>query len=322
MAANAKTDVNLHTLSKTKRSLPVLLSRVWYYRAFYLMLLPAVAYYIIFHYVPMYGAIISFKKFSPAKGILGSAWADPWYKYFEYFVSSPFFVRVFTNSLIISCFQMIFGILPPILLAIIFNECNISWFKRLGQTISYLPHFLSWVIIYGLAVALLSQDGGIINTMVKDMGGKPVGFLTSEAFFRPMIVGVAIWKEMGWGAIIYLAAMTNVDPGLYEAAEIDGASRLKRIWYITLPSITTVFVMLLILRVGNILNAGFDEIFVFLNPLVMPVGDIIDTWVYREGLINSNFSLASAVGLSKSVVGFVLIVITNKIANKWGEGVW
>ncbi|ULL16442.1 sugar ABC transporter permease [Paenibacillus sp. H1-7] len=295
---------------------------VWNNRALYFMLLPGLIYYIIFKYIPMYGIIIAFKDFNFSDGILFSGWADPWYKYFKMFYESPYFTQVMSNTFIISFYKLIFGIVPPIIFAVLLNECRVRWFNSFIQTLTYMPHFFSWVIIYGILLALLSENSGLVNQWIKDSGGSPINFLTSTELFRGVLVGSEIWKDLGWGAIIYLAAMTGIDPTLYEAAKVDGAGRFRMIWHITLPGIRSVMVMLLILKLGHILDAGFDQIYILYNVQVYPVADILDTWVFRTGLQQLNFSLAAAVGLLKSFVGMILILLSNRLAKQWGENIW
>lgn len=296
--------------------------RVWTFRAFYLMLLPGVIYYIIFRYIPMYGVIIAFKDFNMLEGIVGSSWADPWYKHFQTFFHSPYFSQLMVNTTLISLYKLVFGTIPPIAMALLLNECRVRWFKTVVQTLTYMPHFLSWVIIYGILIALFSQNSGLVNRWLEETGGSSIGFLTSIDYFRTILVGSEIWKDLGWGAIIYLAAMTAIDPTLYEAARVDGASRLRMIWHITLPGIRNVIVLLFILKLGTIMDAGFDQIYILYNIQVYQVADILDTWVFRTGLQQLNFSLGAAVGLFKSVIGMVLVIGSNQLSKKWGEGIW
>lgn len=296
--------------------------KVWRHRVFYFMLLPGLLWFAVYRYAPMYGAVIAFKDFDLFGGIWASPWADPWYKHFKLFYDSPYFSELLLNTFLISFYKLIFGTLPPIVMALMLNECRSTWFRNLIQTLSYMPHFLSWVIIYGILLAFLSQSTGLLNRLLVDWGGNAIPFLQSTDWFRSILVGSDIWQNAGWGAIIYLAAMTGVDPTLYEAARVDGASRLRMIWHITIPGIRNVIVLLLILRLGHMLDAGFDQIYILYNIQVYPVADIIDTWVFRTGLQQMNFSLASAVGLFKSVIGLILILGANRIAKKWGEGIW
>jgi len=305
-----------------ERRLKLFGKRVWAFRAFYLMLLPGVIYYIIFRYVPMYGVIIAFKDFNMLEGIVGSSWADPWYKHFQTFFHSPYFSQLMVNTTVISLYKLVFGMVPPIAMALLLNECRVRWFKTVVQTLTYMPHFLSWVIIYGILIALFSQNSGLVNRWLEETGGSSIGFLTSIDYFRTILVGSEIWKDLGWGAIIYLAAMTAIDPTLYEAARVDGASRLRMIWHITLPGIRSVIVLLFILKLGTIMDAGFDQIYILYNIQVYQVADILDTWVFRTGLQQLNFSLGAAVGLFKSVIGMVLVIGSNQLSKKWGEGIW
>lgn len=295
---------------------------IWKFRVFYLMLLPGLVWYMIYKYFPMYGVIIAFKDFSVINGITGSDWADPWYKYFRQFYNSPYFWELMRNTFLISVYKIFFGTVPPILFALLLNECRIQWLKRLVQTLSYMPHFLSWVIVYGIAIAFLSQTSGLVNRWIADAGGQPIDFLTSTEWFRSILVGSDIWRDLGWSAIIYLAAMAGIDPALYEAAKVDGAGRFRMIWNITLPGIRSVIILLLILKLGHIMDAGFEQIYIMYNIRVYPVADVIDTWVFRTGLQQMNFSLAAAVGLFQSAIGLILILATNRLANKWGEGIW
>ncbi len=298
------------------------MKKVWAFRAFYFMLLPGVLYYVIFKYIPMYGVIIAFKDFNILDGILGSSWADPWFKHFQVFFNSPYVTSLLVNTFLISIYKLIFGTVPPILMALLLNECRNRWFKTIIQTLTYMPHFLSWVIIYGILIALLSQSSGLVNRWIEELGGTSIGFMTSINYFRAILVGSEIWKDLGWGAIIYLAAMTGIDPTLYEAARVDGASRVRMIWHITLPGIRSVIVLLLILKLGHIMDAGFDQIYILYNIQVYQVADILDTWVFRTGLQQLNFSMGAAVGLFKSIIGMVLVIGSNHLSKKWGEGIW
>ncbi|KRE49562.1 ABC transporter permease [Paenibacillus sp. Soil522] len=322
MEANRRyiSTVRIQPAQQTK--LQSVLRTVWRFRAFYIMLLPGVIYFIIFRYFPMYGVIIAFKNFSIMDGITGSGWADPWYKHFQDFYQSPYFSQLLTNTLLISCYKLIFGTFPPILLALLLNECRIRWLKSIVQTFTYLPHFLSWVIIFGILLTLLSQNGGLVNRWIVEAGGQSIPFLTSTDYFRGILVGSEVWQNLGWGAIIYLAAMAGIDPTLYEAAKVDGASRLRMIWHISLPGIQSIIILLFILKLGHLLDAGFDQIYILYNIQVYPVADILDTWVYRTGLQQLNFSLASAVGLFKSLIGLILVLGANRLAKRWGGGIW
>jgi putative aldouronate transport system permease protein len=296
--------------------------KVWRYRNYYLMALPGVVWYLIYKYIPMYGVTIAFKDFNIMGGIIFSPWADPWYKHFEFFFQSPYFSQLLVNTSLISVYKLVFGMAPAIMLAILLNECRIRWFRRLVQTLSYMPHFLSWVIIYGILLAFLSEGDGLFNRWLSELGVGSVSFLTSTDLFRSVLIGSEVWKDLGWESIIYLAAMAIIDPSLYEAARVDGANRLRMIWHVTLPGIRPVIIMLLILKLGHIMDAGFEQIYILYNITVYEVADILDTWVFRTGLEQLNFSLASAVGLFKSLIGMVLVVLSNQLAKKWGENIW
>ncbi|WP_282937706.1 ABC transporter permease subunit [Paenibacillus sp. RC67] len=286
-------------------------------RYFYIMLLPAIAYYGVFHYYPMYGALIAFKQFSITKGILGSPWVG--LKHFEYLFGLDKFWQVFWNTIIISLYRLVFGFPLPLIMAVLLNEAARLAFKKTVQTIVYLPHFISWVIMGGLLISLLSTDSGVVNNVIRSLGGEPVGFLTDDNYFRSTLVWSMIWKEFGWNTIIYMAALAGVNPQLYEAAVMDGANRWRRIWHITLPSIRSTIIILLILRIGSLMEAGFEQIFVLYHPGVYSSADIIDTYVYRIGLTEGRFSIAAAVGLFKSVINFVLLVTANRLSRMMGE---
>lgn len=291
--------------------------RILSFRYLYLMLLPAIVYYGVFHYYPMYGALIAFKQFSITKGIVGSPWVG--FQHFEYLFKLDKFWQVFWNTIVISLYRLLFGFPLPLIMAVLLNEVRKLLFKQVVQTIVYLPHFISWVIMGGLLINLLSTDNGVVNNILRSLGGDPVGFLTDESHFRSTLVWSMIWKEFGWNTIIYMAALAGVNPQLYEAALMDGANRWRRIWHITLPSIRGTIVILLILRIGSLMEAGFEQIFVLYHPGVYNVADIIDTYVYRIGLTEGRFSLAAAVGLFKSAINFVLLVIANRLSRMMGE---
>ncbi len=295
---------------------------LWKFRTLYIMMIPGVLYYIIYKYAPMFGALIAFKDYMINDGIVRSPWASPWYKHFAFFYKSPYFEQLLVNTFLISFYKLIFGLFPGVILAIMLNEVRNMAYKRIVQTITYMPHFLSWVIIYGITLAFLSETSGLVNHWLKDQTGSSVAFLTSTDYFRGILVGTEIWKDLGWSAIIYLAAIAGIDPTLYEAGRVDGAGRLRMIWHITLPGIRNVIILMLILKLGHIMDAGFDQIYIMYNIQVYAVADILDTWVFRTGLEQFNFSLASAVGLFKSLIGLILVITANQIAKKWGENVW
>ena len=291
-------------------------------RALYLMMFPGILFFLCFHYAPMYGASIAFKDYVVRKGIAGSPWADPWYKYFLQFFRSPYFSQLLGNTLIISISKLVFSVPTAIFFAVALNEIRSTRFRRVVQTITYLPHFLSWVIVYGVLYAMLSETRGLVNMLIKSTTGSSINFLSSPKWFRTVIVLSDLWKETGWNAIVYLAAIIGIDPTLYEAARVDGAGRFQAIRHVTLPGIRSVVVIMLLLNIGALLDAGFDQVYILYNVQVYSVGDIIDTWVYRTGLSQWNFSLASAVGLFKSVIGTMLLFMMNALARRWGESLW
>nr|WP_205629649.1 ABC transporter permease subunit [Jiangella muralis] len=297
-------------------------SRFWRYRALYLMMAPALIWFVVYRYAPMAGLVIAFKDYNLGLGIMDSPWADPWFKYFRQFYESPYFGQLLTNTALISVYKIFWGTVPSIFLALLLYECRLTWMRRWVQTLSYMPHFLSWVIIFGIALAFLSPSTGLVNRWLDGVDLGPIAFLTSTDWFRSVLVGTDMWKDLGWGAIIYFAAMMGIDQEHYEAARVDGAGRLRQIWHITLPGIRSVIILLFVLKLGQILEAGFEHVYVFYNPQVYPVGDIIDTWVFRTGLEDLNFSLAAAVGMFKSVIGLGLVLIANRLARRWDGQLW
>ena len=290
------------------------------YAALSLMLLPVIIYYIVFHYAPMYGVIIAFKNYSFSRGIIGSPWAG--LANFKRMFASASFFEVFRNTLLISFYKLITGFPAPVVFAILLNELKNAKFKKTVQTISYLPHFLSWVILGGMFIQLLALSGPV-NIMLSKHGISPVYFLGDVKYFRSVLVVTSLWKSIGWGSIIYLAALTGIDPQLYEAAKIDGAGKFKQILHVTLPALVPVITIMFIFSVGSIINDDFDQIFNLYNEAVYSVGDVISTYNYRIGLLNSEYSYSTAVGLFKNIISVVLIVSTNFIAKKYNDyGIW
>lgn len=302
-----------------KRGFVATLRRFW---PFYLMMVPGAIYFIVYKYVPMAGLVIAFKNYVPRKGIFGSDFVKPFYHWFQFFFRSPAAKQVITNTIAISCLKLLFCTIPPLIFAIAVSESSLRTFSKFVQSISYLPHFLSWVIIYGICIALLSESNGIINQIIKQCGGRPIPFLTSNSYFRGVLVGTDLWRSLGWSSIVYFAAIMGIDGEIYDAATIDGCGRMKKIWYVTLPALRKIFVVLLILKVGHVLNADFNQVFVFINDQVRPSSEIIDTWVYSQGLGQGRYSLATAVGFLKSVLSFVLVLGTNALAKKWDNALW
>jgi putative aldouronate transport system permease protein len=286
-------------------------------RYIYLMILPGVLYFLIFKYIPMFGLVISFQDYLPYKGIMGSDWVG--LKHFSRLFSEPEFWNIFKNTIVVFVVNVTFYFPIPIILSLMLNEVGNAFFKRFVQTLVYIPHFLSWVIIVSISFVMFTMDGGIINEMLTYFGFQPINFLMSSGWFYPMYVFQVIWREAGWGTIVYLAAMAAVDPGLYEAARMDGATRLRQIWHITLPGIRTVIVVMLILKVGSVLDTSFEHIFLLLNSMNKDVAEILDTYVYTAGLKQGQYSFSTAVGLFKSVVSFILVMGSNWLAKKAGE---
>nr|WP_223285305.1 ABC transporter permease subunit [Paenibacillus sp. PL91] len=278
------------------------------------MLLPGMIMLFIFSIVPMFGAVMAFQRFIPAKGIWGSDWVG--FANFTYMFQLPDSKQIFLNTIVIAIGKIILGLLVPIVFALLLNEVRLKVFKSTVQTIVYLPHFMSWVVLGTMLSMIFSYDG-MVNGLLEFLGLERIMFMASNTWFRPLLILTDTWKEFGYGTIIYLAALTAINPALYESAALDGANRWKQIRSITLPGIFPTIVLLGTLSLGNVLNAGFDQVFNLYNPLVYETGDIIDTFVYRMGLINMQYSFATAIGLMKSVISFVLIILSYKLAAKY-----
>ncbi len=283
----------------------------------YIIAIPVVLYYLIYHYWPMYGAIIAFKDFSPTRGIMGSDWAG--FKYFEQFFSSIYFGRIVGNTLAISILSLLWSFPAPIILALLMNEIRSNKFKRTVQTVTYLPHFISIVVICGMLIDFSTKDG-LFNYFITLFGGEAGNLLMESENFRTIYIGSGIWQEVGWGSIIYLAALSAIDTSLYEAAKIDGASRFKQVIHITIPSILPTIIIMLILRIGGIMNVGFEKIMLLYNPGIYDVADVISTFVYRKGIVEANYSYSAAVGLFNSVINFALIISANYVSRKVTDG--
>jgi len=286
-------------------------------RSLYMMLIPGMLYLFIFNYIPMGGIVIAFQNFNVVKGIFGSEWIG--LENFQYLFTSVDFYKVLRNSLLISFYKLVWGFPIPIILAILLNEVRSVKFKKFSQTALYLPYFISWVVLASIITNFLSPTDGIFNYIREMFGLEPIAFLQEPKFFRTIIVVAENWKGAGWGTIIYLAAVTGIDSQLYEAALIDGANRWQRIWHITLPGIKSTIIVMLIMRMGNVLKNGFEDIFLLLNTITLDVGEVFETYTYRIGLRGGRFSYSTAVGLFQSVVGFVMITLANKFSKKIGE---
>lgn len=294
-----------------------------YWQLYALLALP-ILYLLIFKYVPMIYVQVAFKKYS----IVESVWEMPWAKNhgFEYFIkafSNNDFRYALRNTVTLNLLDLIIGFPAPIIFALIINELCFTKFKRVIQTIAYMPHFLSWVIIASLALQLLAPNAGLVNMIIKDLGGEPIPFLNEANHWIGTYIGFGVWQNFGWGSIVYLAAIAGINPELYEAASVDGAGRFRKMWHVTLPGIKPTIVVLLIMNLGNILGSSFDRPFAFQNPLVMKVADVISTYVYRVGIRGLQFSLTTAVGLFQSVVGVFFLLLANWISRRLGErGIW
>ena len=290
-------------------------------RVFYLLLVPAVALLIVFKYVPMYGVGIAFVDYNIVKGILGSAWNN--FKWFEWIFNDHFFWRVLRNTVILSLLRLALGFPAPILLALLLNEVRNTSFKRSVQSISYLPHFLSWVVLGGIIKELLSMQRGVVPYLMTVVGLEPINFLTNIPTFRALLVATGIWQGIGWGSIIYLAALSGIDPELYESATVDGANRLQMALRVTLPALAPIMMILFLLQLGNILEQGWDQIFNLYNDVVVSVSDVFETLVYRSGIEGPRYSYATAINLFQNVVGFALLMLANQIVRRRNEyAIW
>jgi putative aldouronate transport system permease protein len=291
------------------------------YKQLFIMFIPALIFYIVFRYAPLYGIIIAFKDYRFNLGILGSEWVG-----LENFIdlfSVPSFKEVFFNTIIISFYKLMLGFPAPIIFAILLNEVRNQRYKRIVQTVSYLPHFLSWVILGGIFIQFLSPSDGPINILLKQLGFKPIYFIADVKWFRSILVTTSIWKDFGWSSIVFLAALSGINPELYEAAEIDGANRLQRIIHVTLPALTPVITIMLIFAIGKLITDDFDQIFNLYNPAVYKVGDVLSTYTYRVGLVQMRYSYATAVGLFKNIISFTLVLSANAVTKRINEyGLW
>ena len=282
----------------------------------YIMAIPVIIYYAIFCYGPMYGLIIAFKDFNPHNGIMGSAWVG--LKWFKEFFSSYYFGRIISNTLLISFYDILWGFPAPIILALLLNEIKNKLFKSTIQTVTYLPYFMSLVVVCGILIDFTGSKG-IINDVIVMFGGSRHNLLGDASLFRTIYIGSGIWQGIGWGSIIYLAALSGIDTTLYEASVVDGANRWKQLWHITIPGIMPTIIILFILRLGSIMGVGFEKIILLYNPLTYPTADVISSFVYRKGILESSFSYSTAIGLFNSVINFIILVLANKISSKATE---
>jgi putative aldouronate transport system permease protein len=287
-------------------------------RHVYFMLLPVLLYYVVFHYLPMYGVVIAFQDFNPIRGVFGSKWVG--LQNFQDFFSSVYFGRLIFNTIAINVLDLVFGFPAPIILALLINELRWNPFKRLVQTVTYLPHFISVVVVVGMLVDFLARDG-LVNQIIAT--GDPISYLQSPDWFRQLYVSSGIWQHVGWGSIVYLAAIATIDPQLYDAAKVDGADRFRQIWHITIPGILPTIVILLILRMGAMMTVGYEKIILMYNPLTYETADVISTYVYRRGILQADFSFSAAVGLFNSLINFGLLIGANRLSRRLsGHGLW
>ncbi len=299
----------------TKRELVVknLKKNLW----LYVMFFPVIVYYIIFKYAPMFGIVIAFKDYNAFRGIWASEWVG--FKHFINFFESPYFWRLIRNTFLISFYGLVWGFPAPVILALLLNEFKDGPFKKITQTITYLPHFVSTVVIVSILVSMLSPSNGVINNLIEALGGTRTYFMNDPKYFRTIYTAMGIWQGVGWGSIIYLAALTGVDSELYEACLIDGGGRLRQTWHITLPGIASTIIIQLIFRVGNLLTVGSDTIILMYNPATYETADVISTYVYRRGLVEADYSFSTAVGLFNSIIALILLTTTNKLSKTFSE---
>lgn len=290
---------------------------IWRSKYLYLMLLPALIWYIVFMYAPLYGAQIAFRDFMPALGITGGKWVG--FKYFQQFFSSEYFGRLIKNTLGISVYSILVGFPIPIILALLMNEVRNKYFQKSVQTIVYLPHFISAVVVVSIINSLLSPSNGLLNQIIQLFGGDPIHFMAEPKYFKTIFVLSDIWQSAGYGSIVYLAALTSIDPSLYEAATVDGATKWQKLLHITLPCLLPTVMIMLILRMGSIFTVGYEKIMLMYNPATYETADVISTYVYRRAFEGGDYSFSAAVGLFNSVINFIVIIVFNKISKRISE---
>lgn len=286
-------------------------------KALLLIILPVVLHYLVFVYYPMYGNIIAFKKYSAVKGIMGSEWVG--LRYFKQFFNSPYFTRVLRNTLLISVYSILWGFPIPILFALMTNDLKHGVYKRVVQAVSYIPYFISTVIICGMLVNFLSPSSGIVNSVIQALGGEPINFLMEPKWFRTVFIASGIWQGFGWSAIVYLAALTGVSQELYEAARVDGASKLQQVIHVSIPCILPTVIVTFIMQIGTLMSVGYEKIILLYNPVTLDVADVISSYTYRTGLVEGNYSFGSAVGLFNSAINLILVIFANRLSRKISE---
>ena len=314
-------DMNVMKKKKEQKLVPQHKRSFWgnlcYYKEYYLMLIPGILFFLVFCYGPMYGLVIAFQDYYPLKGVTGSKMVG--LKHFRALFTDPFFLSVLKNTIVISFYKLLVCFPAPILLCLALNEISNYRFKKIAQSVSYLPHFVSWVVVSGIIIEFLSPSRGPINILLQNLGMEPIFFVAEPKYFRGVLVLSDLWKSVGWGSIVYLAAVTSVDPTLYEAAEMDGAGRIKKIIHVTIPALAPIITVMFIMESGKILNDSFEQVYNFLTPSTYAVGDVISTFVYRMGIQKMQYSFTTAVDLFKNIISFMLVVMTNYIARKTNE---
>ncbi|MDF2650462.1 MAG: sugar transporter permease [Paenibacillus sp.] len=286
----------------------------------FIMFVPVILFYVLFKYLPMIGVVIAFKDYSFIQGIMHSPWVG--WKHFRMLFDNPQSLEIIRNTFVLGGLSIFIGFPFPIILAILLNELRKMWFKRFVQTLVYLPHFFSWVIVGGIVLTLFAQESGIVNHFLRLITGEAYPFLYKSGSWIAIFLGAGIWKESGFAAIIYLAALSSIDTSLYEAAGMDGANKWKQMIHITIPGIASTIIIMFILSIGNVLEVGFDKVFVLQNPVVSSISEVISTYIYRIGIEGAQFSFTAALGLFESAVGLVLVLLANRTARKFGEGLW
>lgn len=314
-----RTETNMEPLQvKSRRKIDA--ARLKLNIPLFIMFTPIIVYFILFKYVPMYGLVIAFKNYNFTDGILGSPWVG--WDNFRMLFTNPSMLNILRNTLVLSALQLVVGFPFPTLVALLIHEVRSRWFKKTVQTAVFLPHFLNWVIVGGIVITIFSQQTGIVNQVMRLLFGDTFAFLYHPGSWMAIFVGAGIWKAAGWGSIIYLAALSSVDHSLYEAASLDGANKWRQIWHISLPSLRPVIFILMILSIGNIMEVGFDQVFMLQNSVVSNVSEVISTWSYKVGINGGQFSLATALGFFESIVGLFLVLTANAIARRFDQGLW
>ena len=304
----------MHTVSLKAYPKKSLITRIWKARWFYALMLPGIVYFLIYRYGPMFGLVMAFQDYNPSIGFLNSPWVG--WKHFEQFFGYGSFSMLFSNTLIISLLSLVFSFPAPVLMALFLNEIRHNGYKRVTQTLMYLPHFLSTVVVCSIAYQIFSVDGGVLTKIRAMFGLEPLNILMSRDAYRPLFIGLNIWQGTGWGTIMYLAALSNVDPQMYEAAMLEGAGRWKQMWYITLPSILPIVMVTLVLRMGDLLDVGLEKTLLLGNAMNRTVSEVFDSYVYDHGVRNGKYSFSTAVGLFKSLVGLILVLSSNWLSKK------